>query len=205
MTYKDICSKYNIPKWQISHVIERNNVPRRRFNQKYEIVDDYCIIYIRKGRSFVKCKIDIEDIEKCKSIGIWSLTKAGYVVNCQNDIYLHRFVMDCPNNIEVDHIFHDLLDNRKSRLRFADSSQQKFNTKTRIDNKSGHRGISWATDRQKWFVNITCRGERITKRFDRYDDACKFVDKKYDEWFGEYRYDFNSINNMNGYTNDTIK
>lgn len=195
MSYKDICNKYSITHSQLSKLIERNNIPRRRFTQKYEIVDDHCEIYIKKNNGFVKCLIDIEDAEKCKSVGIWSLTKSGYVVNCKNKIYLHRFVMDCPDDTEVDHKFHNLLDNRKSQLRFADSSQQKFNTKTRIDNKSGHRGISWATGRKKWFVNISCRGKRITKRFDDYQEACDFVDRQQELWYGDYKYDSNSVNN----------
>lgn len=167
-------------------------------------MDDHCEIYIRSHGNYVKCWIDIDDIDKCKSVGIWSLTKSGYVINCKSGIYLHRYVMNCPDDLEVDHKYHNLLDNRKSELRFADSSQQKFNTKTRVDNKSGHRGISWAADRKKWFVNITCRGKRITKRFDKYDDACEFVDKQYAEWFGEYKYNPDSINN-NRCADDTIK
>ena len=130
MTYKDIANKYNIKQWQIDHIIARNNIQRRRFNQKYEIVDDHCEIYIRSHGNYVKCWIDIDDIDKCKSVGIWSLTKSGYVINCKSGIYLHRYVMNCPDDLEVDHKYHNLLDNRKSELRFADSSQQKFNTKT---------------------------------------------------------------------------
>jgi hypothetical protein len=188
MSYKDMCNKYNIPQWKIDHIIERNNIPRRRFSQKYEIIDDHCEIYIKYHGDYKKCLIDIEDIDKCKSVGIWSITKAGYIVNCKKGIYLHRFIMNCPDNLEVDHIHHNLLDNRKSELRLSTSRQQKYNTKKRIDNTSGHRGIYWDKARQKWHINIKNGSERLHKRLDDFDEACRIVDEKYKEWHGEYKY-----------------
>lgn len=125
-------------------------------------------------------------------------------MNCKNNLYLHRFIINCPDDLEVDHIYHNLLDNRKSQLRITTSIQQKYNTKLRIDNTSGHRGLYWDKERQKWHVSIKNGNEHIHKRFDDYNEACKFIDNKFDEWHGEYKYDDRSDINI-GKTNDNIK
>jgi hypothetical protein len=36
--------------------------------------------------------------------------------NSWNNIYLHRFLLNCPANMQVDHINCDTLDNRRSNL-----------------------------------------------------------------------------------------
>ena len=186
-----LAKRYNVDWYTIDAILKKYNIPDNgygRFSQPYEIVDDYATIRIRKGKGFVYAKIDIEDIERCKEIGIWSLTKAGYVANCNNGIYLHRFIMNCPNNFEVDHIFHDPLDNRKSQLRIATSSQQKMNVGLRSDNSSGHRGVFYDNSRGTWNVNINLKDNRLHKRFKTYEEACKVADEFYDTHFGEYKY-----------------
>ena len=184
-----LAAKYKIHYSTIRHWVK--DLPDNgtgRFYQKYEIKEDYAEIYIKTKEDYIKALIDIEDVDKCKSVGIWSITKAGYVINCKSGIYLHRFVMDCPKDIEVDHIFHDLLDNRKSMLRYATSSQQKMNTKLRVDNVSGHRGVYYDSQRNKWAVNIRNKTKRIMKRFDSYEEACKFCDEKINELHQNYKY-----------------
>lgn len=189
----ELYNKYGVHYETINKWLKRYNIPDNytgRFSQRYEIFEElrYAKIYIKNNGSYVECLIDIEDVEKCKFFGIWSLTKAGYVVNCKTGVYLHRYVMDAPNDIEVDHIYHNNLDNRKSQLRLATSRQQKFNEKLRSDNKSGHRGIYWDTERNKWHVNIKNGDTRITKRFDDYNEACNFCDMIFEEWHGEFLY-----------------
>lgn len=188
-----LADKYNISynsvkRWLKKYNIQDNNYGR--FSQPYILKEDYALIRIRKGNGFVYSLIDIEDVEKCKEIGIWSLTKSGYVMNCKTGIYLHRFVMNCPNDYEVDHIFHDVLDNRKSQLRIVTSSQQKMNTRIRRDNSSGHRGVYYDKSRNTWNVNINIVSSKkyARKRFKTYEEACKYADDFYKENFGEYKY-----------------
>lgn len=189
----DLSRKYCIDPTTIRRWLKKYNIVDNgtgRFSQIYELSDDgsYTKIPIKSKGSIVYALIDNEDAQKCQEIGIWSLTKDGYVINCKNKIYLHRFVTNADENIEVDHIYHNNLDNRKFRLRFANSTQQKFNTKLRKDNISGHRGIYWDKERNKWHVNIKNRDKRVTKRFENYDEAVNFVETIFNEWHKEFVY-----------------
>lgn len=193
-----LAKKYNIDrctikKWLIKYNIDDNFTGR--FSQKYEIENDIAYIYIKDHGSFQKAIIDVEDINRCKQVGIWSLTKDGYIINCKTKTYLHRYIMNCPNDLEVDHIHHNLLDNRKSQLRIATSSQQKMNTKRRKDNTSGHRGVYFDSDRQKWAVHLKDGNKRVTKRFDLYDDAVEYCELKLDEIHQEFKYKELTIQN----------
>lgn len=184
--------KYGIPKdtirkWLFKRKIQNNGTGR--FHQEYIIHDDYAEICIKSKGDYIKTLIDIEDVERCKNFGIWSVNKNGYVINCKSGIYLHRFIMSCPDGIEIDHKFHNTLDNRKSKLRFATSSQQKMNTRTRKDNKSGHRGIYFDKQRNTWNVHLKSGNNRIAKRFKEYNNAVSFCEEKIKELQGEFRYE----------------
>lgn len=185
-----VCTLKKMCSCDFYNLLKKKNVPSRRFFQKYDF--DYnnsiAYIYIKTKNSFVKCMIDIEDAEKCKKIGIWSLTKDGYVIHCKSGTYLHRFVMNCPENMEVDHIYHNLLDNRKSQLRISTSSQQKMNTKRRKDNSSGNRGIYYDKTRDTWNININFCNQHYRKRFKSKSEAIKARDKIYELGFGDFRY-----------------
>ena len=183
--------KYNIDYYKVKKCMIDKNIPDNytgRFTQRYENCGEYTKIYLKQKGEFVCCLIDTEDTEKCKSVGVWSLGSNGYVSNCASGIYLHRFVMNCPDDMEVDHIYHNPLDNRKSQLRFATSSQQKMNTKKRIDNSSGQRGVYYDKSRNTWNVNINFSDMSFRKRFKNYDDAVNMANTIYKQYFGEYQY-----------------
>ncbi len=172
------------------NTLKKYNVPSRRFYQKYELdyENNIAYIHIKSKGKFLRCIIDIDDVERCKNVGIWSITKDGYVMNCKTGIYIHRLVMNCPDNMEVDHIYHNLLDNRKSKLRISTSSQQKMNTKRRKDNSSGNRGIYYDESRNTWNININFNDKHYRKRFKNKSDAINERNKIYELGFGEFRY-----------------
>lgn len=106
-----------------------------------KICTDYAIIKIAQNNKIYDCLIDIEDIEKIKDYH-WRLRFDKRHPKCtpyvetfkqinkkHTRIHLHRFLMNCPTGLVVDHINHNNLDNRKSNLRICTQSLNSLNKK----------------------------------------------------------------------------
>lgn len=73
-------------------------------------------------------KISVEDVERvCKYK--WFATKTTYgsyrasaTIN-NKQVRLHRFILNAPDNMDVDHINHDTLDNRREKIRICTRSE----------------------------------------------------------------------------------
>ena len=108
---------------------------------KNEIVtyDDYAEIILYDRQSNEKCRaiIDLDDIDKVKDIR-W-LFDGRYVRSSNKKIKLHRFVIDAPKNKIIDHINHNVLDNRKNNLRIC---TQNDNAKNK-SKKTSRNKILW--------------------------------------------------------------
>lgn len=77
-----------------------------------------------------------------------------------------------PSDLLVDHIDGDPHNNRLANLRLATSRQNQCNQKTRSDNTSGLKGVSWSEERQKWQTGIQVNGKRIALgRFNTKEEA----------------------------------
>jgi hypothetical protein len=90
---------------------------------------------------------------------------------------------------EVDHKDRDGLNNRWKNLRLATSSQNKANSKIRIDNTSGSKGVAMDCQRNQWQVYIAFNKKRISlgrfavKDLDKAIAARRAGELKY---FGKY-------------------
>lgn len=60
----------------------------------------------------------------------------------------------------IDHSNGDRADNRLCNLRAATSSQNLHNSKLRVDNTSGVKGVNWNTKAEKWYARIGLNGRR---------------------------------------------
>lgn len=77
----------------------------------------------------------------------------------QTVLLLHRFLTDAPPELEVDHIFHDGLDNRKSQLRVVTKSMNGLNRRgPDSDSSSGYRGVTWREGEKKWQAQVRVAG-----------------------------------------------
>jgi len=108
-----------------------------------------------------KIIIDKEDITLFNSYK-WYLKDWKYLVNKKKNltIYFHRLILGFPTWI-VDHINRNTLDNRKINLRIVDKSQNSMNSKTRIDNSSWFKWVSFRKDKLKWHAYININKKRI--------------------------------------------
>lgn len=93
-----------------------------------------------------------------------------------------------PNDKLVDHIDGNKTNNILSNLRIATHSQNSSNCKKYITNTTGHKGIQWRKNRNKWLVMLTINYKRITVgHFNTIEEAQK---ARYDaeiKHFKEYR------------------
>ncbi len=100
----------------------------------------------------------------------WRKDQYGYATRVQHvekidgkwrrkTIFMHRQIFgDVPK--DIDHINRDRLDNRRSNLRSATRSENNANAKIRKDNTSGHKGVYWHSDRNKWTAEIAMNKKR---------------------------------------------
>jgi hypothetical protein len=110
----------------------------------------YRIIKLTQGQV---CKVDLADFEWLSqwrwyarwndhTQSFYAARQSKYIDGKQHTIWMHREIMQAPKGMYVDHIFHDTLDNRRSKLRLATHSQNHGNiSKLRRNNTSGVRGV----------------------------------------------------------------
>ena len=74
--------------------------------------------------------------------------------NKTKHIILHRFILDCPKGMIVDHISGNTLDNRRENLRICTPAENSRNYKKPKTNTSGYKGVSWDKKSLKWRAAI---------------------------------------------------
>lgn len=114
--------------------------------------------------------IDTEDIPKLLG---WNITiqrskrdSTDYVrlnkfidgINCQP--LLHRFLLDAPPELKVDHINFQGTDCRKANLRLCNNHQSGENRQgaTAYNTHSKVRGVHWHKSSKKWRARVQCNG-----------------------------------------------
>jgi hypothetical protein len=101
---------------------------------------------------------------------------------------LSRFIMDAVDpQIKVDHINHDILDNRRSNLRLCTHAENCRNRRTPINNTSGYTGVYWAEDRNCWRAQITYNKRTMyLGSFSSKTKAAKAYNRAAKELFGKF-------------------
>jgi hypothetical protein len=103
----------------------------------------------------------------------------GYFrININGKLYLtHRLAWlyvygELPEYI--DHVNRIPTDNRLVNLRPVSKKQNQENKEKQANNKSGYKGVSWDTQRKKWFACIQHKGKTIgLGRYNEKEDAYK--------------------------------
>ena len=127
----------------------------------------------------------------------WSFDGKNYVVGykkgqSRHPIRMSRLIMDCPRNLQCDHINHSKCDNRRSNLRIVDNKQNKWNSlKQRTwyghPTTSKFKGVSWDKKNKKWMVSLCVDGRRLS--LGRYEDEIEAATRYNDVAkleYGEY-------------------
>lgn len=87
-------------------------------------------------------------------------------ITINNRSYLaHRIAIFIKNGSwpknQIDHINGNKDDNRIINLRECSASQNQQNSKKRIDNKSGVKGVSWHNGRKNWVCQLQINKKRF--------------------------------------------
>lgn len=112
----------------------------------------------------------------------------------RKQVYMHRELLGVPEGFVVDHINGDPLDNRKSNLRICrQADNAKNQTKTRSDNSSGYKGVTFWKRDGNWKAQLYTNGKNINLGyFDNKHDAARM----YNFWARDMFGDFASLNTI---------
>lgn len=144
--------------------------------------------------------VDEQDFDKIKDYKWSSIfcgkAKSPYAVSSHfgKIVYMHRIVMGAKSDQFVDHIDGNGLNNSRENLRFATTSQNNMNQRKRSDNTSGHKGISWCPDREKYqvYINID-RKRKSLGRYKTLEEAIYVRDQAVKAHYGEYSRENSSL------------
>ena len=101
--------------------------------------------------------------------------------------YLHRIIMDEPEDLVVDHINGDILDNCRNNLRIVTRQQNNMNQGISKNNKSGVSGVHWNKTNDKWRAKIAYKYKDIHLGcFEKLEDATKARKDAEMKYFGEF-------------------
>lgn len=159
---------------------------QRRIKQDYTIRGSYTVCTLSNGISFL---IDTEDYEQVKEY-TWAYNRPRDYIFCTglSQMQLSRFLMGCPPGLEVDHINHNRLDNRRCNLRIASHRQNCANTRPQLKNKSGYKGVSFCKQTGKWKAFCKTEDGKSTTlgRFDSKQEAAVLRDYISYKMHGEF-------------------
>lgn len=131
--------------------------------------------------------VDDEDYEVLSRFK-WHVVKddKGKYLYAITKIRMHRFVLNVPSGMFVDHINGDTLDNRKSNLRICTNAENQQNTKSR-GGSSRYKGVSYQRKTGKWMAAfIANKVHYYCGLFNNEEDAALAVDKKRAEVMGHF-------------------
>ena len=136
---------------------------------------------------------DTEDYEKIKNTS-WCKNGGGYATGGivgQGVVLIHRFLMNCPKDMQVDHINHNKLDNRKCNLRICTPAQNCWNNGMCKNNITGYKGVHkciYNSGNVRYEASITVNKKTIRLgRFDTPEEAYIARSEAEEKYFGDFR------------------
>jgi hypothetical protein len=160
-------------------------------NNKYEIRGDTTAIFLNRKGEVIETLISTRRLDRAQEhTGSWHpkwtpSTKSYYVQgdfwknNERQRVMLHRWILDAPDHLHVDHINHDTLINLDENLRLVTVMENHQNQLgLNAHNTSGVRNVYWDKSRNKWCAEIIAYRKKIyLGRYDDLSEAGKVVEE----------------------------
>jgi HNH endonuclease len=133
--------------------------------------------------------LDPEDVELFGHLACYVLKNHkhykyfGVTINDKRQ-YLHRIILNVPDNLVVDHINGNTIDNRKENLRICTNVENTKNLRKQCNgHTSKYKGVSYYARDRTWEVNVAgyFYGRYVTERM-----AAEVYNKKALLLFGEF-------------------
>ena len=107
--------------------------------------------------------------------------------NKRKSKYIHRLIMNEPENMQIDHIDGNGLNNQKNNLRIVTQSQNQMNKISAKNSSSQYKGVCFVKSRNKWLSSI-CINKRNYNlgNFKNEEDAARAYNEAAQKYFGEY-------------------
>lgn len=152
------------------------------FDNKKETVNYFTVE--RKGEEFniIIDKDKYEDIIKYS----WHITANGYAITDKinvngeekKNILMHRYIKECYDSNDVDHVNNNRLDNRKDNLRMGSKQQNSQNKSKNKNSNNEYKGVVYVKEDNVYKAHMVFESKVIlNKRFEEEIDAVIFRDK----------------------------
>lgn len=165
----------------------------KRFPNKYRVDGNICYIdcFNTKGEISGVILIDTEDIGKVNQY-LWHIDhsrKNIYYAQVSlkgTTIRMHRLLKPTP--LQVDHINHNGLDNRKANLRICTNRENNCNKDFKRSPLSGYTGIRYNSKVGSYYVRIMVNKKEVSLgHYSSLEEAIMARNQGEIKYFGEFR------------------
>lgn len=102
-------------------------------------------------------------------------------------MYMHRMVLNTPDEYLTDHINGNRLDNTRSNLRICSQHENTYNSSSHKKTSSNYKGVHWFKAYNRWQAYINFNGNRTNiGYFDSEEEAARAYDAEAFEKFGRF-------------------
>ena len=148
--------------------------------------------------------VDDEDFERVNQLKWNAVIKRNTIyairryriLGVQKSIRMHRFILNCSEELQIDHKNGNGLDNQRSNLRTCNNQQNHFNTAPQKNTSSKYKGVCWDKRKSKYMSKIMVDGKCIFLGYhDNEIESALCYDNAAQKYFGEFaRLNFNEKN-----------